>query len=74
MAWHIESKKNKGHTYYYARKNKWTKNGPRRAEEIYLGSADKIVEAMTKLPTEIVIETVHIRVSPIPRTQFSTYH
>jgi transposase len=57
MAWHIESKKNKGHTYYYARKNKWTKNGPRRAEEIYLGSADKIVEAMTKLPTEIVIET-----------------
>jgi len=57
MAWHIESKKNKGRTYYYARKNKWTKNGPRRAEEIYLGSADKIVESMTKLPTEIAIKT-----------------
>lgn len=57
MAWHLESKKVKGHTYYYARKNKWTSEGSRREKEIYLGSANKIVETMTKVPTEIEIQT-----------------
>lgn len=57
MSWHIEKKKVKGHTYYYARKNKWTKNGPRRDIEIYLGSANKIVEAMTRVSSEIAIKT-----------------
>jgi transposase len=57
MSWHIEKKKVKSRTYYYARKNKWTKNGPRRDIEIYLGSANKIVEAMTRAPSEIAIKT-----------------
>lgn len=57
MPWHLESKKIKGNTYYYARKNKWTPKGSRRDVEIYLGSADKIVSAMTKTPSITKIKT-----------------
>ncbi len=57
MAWHIEMKRVRGRAYYYGRKNKWTKDGPRRDVEIYLGSADKIIEAMTRVPSELVIKS-----------------
>jgi hypothetical protein len=46
MKYYIGKKRVKGHTYYYGLKNGRTPKGFRVVEQIYLGTADKIVQTM----------------------------
>ena len=52
MAYYIGKKRVKGHTYYYGLKNGRISKGSRVVEQIYLGTADKIVKTMLEVKSK----------------------
>jgi transposase len=57
MSYYISKKKVRGRTYYYAQRNVWTSKGSRVAEQIYLGSAEMIVNKFKDESHQISLKT-----------------